>query len=356
MSRAIIWTMWGLAWLEEFLRDFRGAVLLVSHNRYLLDRVANSIVELENGRTRRYPGNYSKYRQIRQERLRTEQAQYNAYQQRLAHLESLVRKFADIAQGHASDQSWGKRLRARRSQLAREKEKGLAKPQLEQDVIKLRFGAAATTADIALRLRGYDRSFGELKLFDRVDWDIGGGECWALVGHNGCGKTTLLRDIVEKGRWEHPVIRIGPSLTIGYCAQQQEVLDGENTVFEELMGLAGGNCEKVLALLARFLFRDQEVHKQIKDLSGGERNRLQLARLMLLEPNFLILDEPTNHLDIPTREAVEAALSEFAGTILVVSHDRYFLDKVVNRIAEVADCGLHMYEGNFTAFWQSRAW
>jgi len=344
----------GLAWLEEFLSRFRGAILIVSHNRYLLDRVVNHIYELENGKIATYPGNYTAYREIRQQRLKTQQAQYKAYQQRLAHLESVVRKFADIAQGHASDNTWGKRLRARRSQLEREREKAVEKPAGEQSQVKIRLQAESTRADIALQINDYSKAFGELKLLENVNWQMGGGQRWALLGPNGCGKTSFLKDIVSQGRWEHPQIRVGPSFTIGYCAQQQEILHSEHTVFEELNSIKNVHEQQIFDILARFLFTDDEVNKKISCLSGGERNRLQLARFMLTQPNFLILDEPTNHLDIPTREAVEEALKDFPGTILVVSHDRYFLDSVVDHIAEIKDKTLHFYSGNFTNFWQAR--
>jgi len=343
----------GLAWLDDFLRRFRGAVLIVSHNRYLLDRVADGILELDNSQTNYYPGNYTDYRKIRAERIKAQHAQYKAYQQRIAHLEALVQKFADIAQGHASSQSWGKRLRARRSQLEREKAHAIEKPIAQRNKISANFQTDPTRADIALQIRSYSKAFDKLELFNNIEWQICGGERWALVGPNGCGKTTLLRDIIKIGRWEHPIIRIGPSLTIGYCAQQQEVLDSDNNVFDELLAIPDTTNEQVLGILARFLFKDEEVYKPIGKLSGGERNRLQLARLMLLKPNFLILDEPTNHLDIPTREAVEEALAEFKGTLLTVSHDRYFLDKIVNHIAEVADKKLQTYPGNFTSYWNS---
>ena len=344
----------GLAWLEEFLGRFRGAILIVSHNRYLLDRVVSHIYELENGKIATYPGNYTAYREIRKQRLKTQQAQYKAYQQRLAHLESVVRKFADIAQGHASDNTWGKRLRARRSQLEREREKAVEKPAGEQSQVKIRLQAESTRADIALQINDYSKAFGELKLLENVNWQMGGGQRWALLGPNGCGKTSFLKDIVSQGRWEHPQIRVGPSFTIGYCAQQQEILHSDHTVFEELNSIKNVHEQQIFDILARFLFTDDEVNKKISCLSGGERNRLQLARFMLTQPNFLILDEPTNHLDIPTREAVEEALKDFPGTILVVSHDRYFLDSVVDHIAEIKDKTLHFYSGNFTNFWQAR--
>ncbi|MBN2210918.1 MAG: ABC-F family ATP-binding cassette domain-containing protein [Sedimentisphaerales bacterium] len=344
----------GLAWLDDFLSRFRGAVLIVSHNRYMLDRIADSILEIDDGKLEMFPGNYTAYKHIKAERRKAQMRAYEAWQERLAHIEKIVQKFADIAQGHSTDPAWGKRLRARRSQLEHEKAKNLQKPKDDKSPVKARFIADKTRADIALRLEDYSCYIGELELFNKVNWDIGGGERWALVGPNGSGKTTLLNDIVTNGSWEHRHIRIGPSLTIGYAAQQQELLDPENTVYEELLNLPGTTHQKVLDILARFLFTDLEITKQIANLSGGERNRLQLARLMLIKPNFLILDEPTNHLDIATREAVEQALRQFEGTLLVVSHDRWFLDAVVDHVAEVDEKSLRFYSGNFTTYWQKR--
>ncbi|HPY78382.1 MAG TPA: ATP-binding cassette domain-containing protein, partial [Anaerohalosphaeraceae bacterium] len=230
----------------------------------------------------------------------------------------------------------------------------MEKPAGEQSQVKIRLQAESTRADIALQINDYSKAFGELKLLENVNWQMGGGQRWALLGPNGCGKTSFLKDIVSQGRWEHPQIRVGPSFTIGYCAQQQEILHSEHTVFEELNSIKNVHEQQIFDILARFLFTDDEVNKKISCLSGGERNRLQLARFMLTQPNFLILDEPTNHLDIPTREAVEEALKDFPGTILVVSHDRYFLDSVVDHIAEIKDKTLHFYSGNFTNFWQAR--
>jgi len=344
----------GIAWLEDFLIRFNGAVLIVSHNRYLLDRVVNGILALEQGRTRFYQGNYTQSQLVRQRELAAQQAQYDSDQKRLTQLENLVKKFENIAQGHASDSSWGKRLKARRSQLERERKNAIEKPLLENRSVQPDFSTDPTRSDIALQINGYNKAFEPQVLFEDVNLQITGGQRWALVGPNGCGKTTLLQEIVNNGHWENPVVRIGPSLSIGYASQQQEVLHGNQTLLDEIMSLNNMNLEKSLRVLARFLFTADETHKKVCDLSGGERNRLQLARLMVIKPNFLILDEPTNHLDIPTREAVEDALAEFEGTILVVSHDRYFLDKVVNCVAEIRDRKLFCYEGNFTDFWQTR--
>ncbi|MDP6799704.1 MAG: ATP-binding cassette domain-containing protein [SAR202 cluster bacterium] len=326
---------------------------MVSHNRYLLDRVVGGILELEDGKVTAYEGNYSTHRATKLRQLLAQQADYLANQKRLARLEALVKRFEQYARVY-DDAMWGKRLRARRSQLEREKRQTVEKPALADAGISAEFEAQAPRANIALQVRGYARSFDDLTLFDDADMDVAGGESVALVGPNGSGKTTLLRDIVENGDWEDEHIRIGPSMELGYSAQHQEVLDDDSTVVMEVRSVAPMSNQVAFALLSRFRFVHEDMQKRVGDLSGGERNRLQLAKLMATKPNFLILDEPTNHLDIPSREAVEEALEDFPGTVLVVSHDRYFLDKIVDRVVEVQDKRLVSYPGNFTEFWRAR--
>ncbi len=343
----------GIAWLEEFLKRFKGALLVVSHNRYLLDRVVNGILYLEDGRVTYYDGGYSDFRATQLRNLLAQQSDYIANQKRLAQLEALVNKFAQLARTY-DDPKWGKRLRARRSQLERERKQAVEKPTIKESSIKAHFSSESSKANIALQLHGYNKAFGELKLFEDVNLNITCGERIALVGPNGCGKTTLLRDIVNNGAWENPVIRVGPSLRIGYAAQEQEILQGNRTILEEIMATAPMSRKEASAILARFQFRSEDFKKKISKLSGGERNRLQLARLIVLKPNFLILDEPTNHIDISAREDIEEMLEDFDGTILVVSHDRYFLDKIANRVVEVCNKQLISYPGNFTEYWYSR--
>ena len=343
----------GVAWLEDFLVKFGGTVLIVSHNRYLLDRVVGGILELEGGRIQEYSGGYSDYRGEKLRRLISQQRDYVVNQKRLAQLEALVKRFEQIARSKA-DPAWGRRLRARRSQLEREKRQAVEKPVLSRGAVSASFTTEATRSDIAVQVRGYSRAFGDRQLFDDADLHIASGERVALVGPNGAGKTTLLRDIVEKGDWNSRTIRIGPSIRLGYAAQEQEVLRPERTILEEVGAGAAISSNEAFGLLRRFLFGWEDLDKKVADLSGGERNRLQLARLMAVRPSLLVLDEPTNHLDIPTREAVEEALEDYAGTVLVVSHDRYFLDKVAGRVVELQDGKLVSFDGNFSEFWYAR--
>lgn len=345
----------GLSWLEKFLKEYAGAVLIVSHNRYLLDRVINRVLEIEKGRLTGYKGNYSTHRLTKLRMLVAQQADYAANQKRLAQLEALVKRFAEIAKTH-TDPAWGKRLRARRSQLEREKRNAVERPELEKRTLSIEMTGTETKSDIALQVNGYLKAYGDNILFKNTEFEIRCGERVALVGPNGSGKTTFLRDVVEHGDWDSRILRVGPSLTVGYCAQNQELLDPASTILEEFLSLGPANKREVHTLLGRFLFSWDDLDKSIGSLSGGEKNRLQLARLMLEKANFLILDEPTNHMDIASKEAIEESLSDFDGTILAVSHDRYFLDKVATSVVEIRDNHFHRFDGNFSEFWARKNW
>lgn len=224
----------GLAWLENFLINFKGAVLIVSHNRHTLDRVAQGILSLEDGKVTRYEGGYSAYRATKLRQLIAQQADYGANQKRLAQLEALVKRLELTARARPS-MAAGKRLRARRSQLARENKQAVEKPNLDTSAIEADFSVEKTRANIVLQMRDYSKAYGDLSLLENVDFDITSGERVAIVGPNGSGKTSLLRDIVEIGDWEHDVIRIGPSIKFGYAAQEQEVLEGDRTILQEIM-------------------------------------------------------------------------------------------------------------------------
>lgn len=340
----------GLAWFERFMQGYPKTIIIVSHKRYLLDRICSVILEIEKQKVTSFKGNYSAYKIEKLKNRASQQADYAAASRRLERLENLVKRFQDIAR-RTADPAWGKRLRARKTQLRREREAAVGNPLSHSGRIRIDFNAQDSKAAVALRLKEYSRAFGERRLFENAELEILCGEKVGIIGTNGSGKTTLLKDIVRHGDWNNPLIQIGPSLKIGYMAQQQEMFDPKNSIVDEIRSLGRLSRDDAFRLISRFLFSWRDMEKKIRELSGGEINRLQLARLIHLQPSFLILDEPTNHLDIPSREVVEDAVCDFKGTVLVVSHDRYFLEKTVGRIVEVKERALVPHNGSFSEFW-----
>jgi ATP-binding cassette subfamily F protein 3 len=340
----------GLAWLEDFVRGLPFAVLLVSHDRRMLDKVAGGVLELEAGTLTRYTGNYSAYRLEKLQRAAGQGQDWQADRKRVERLEALVRRFAEIARSRP-DPAWGKRLRARRSQLARVKAEAAERPDIGNRDASVNFLGESSKADLALVVDGYTKSYGDVPVLESSGFTLLNGERLALVGPNGCGKTSFVRDLVTSGSWDNKTIRVGPSMILGYCAQHQEVFDPGETLEDAFLKILSTKRE-VFSHISKFLFGYEDLSKGIASLSGGELNRLQLARASALRANFLVLDEPTNHLDIPTREAVEDALADFDGTVLVVSHDRYFLEKVADRVVFINDRRFIEYEGGFAEYWR----
>ncbi len=345
--------IWGLAWLEGFIREYPGAVLVVSHNRYLLDRVANRIVEVEDGVATEYAGNYSAYRL---ERLRTAvsgEMAWKADEKKIARLEEVVRRFEEIAR-RTADPAWGRRLRARRTHLEKTRETAARRPDAPDASFSISFATDASKADFALRATGLSRAFPGKPLFENVSLTIRTGERVALVGENGSGKTTLLEEILARARTGDRSVMIGPSMTVSYCSQHGDGFARGETVFGACQKAGAKTEDEAWKALSRFLFSREVLPREIRTLSGGETNRLQLSLAIIARSNFLILDEPTNHLDIAACEAVEDALAEYDGTILAVSHDRYFLDRIATRVVEIDNGSLVEWEGNFSEFWLSR--
>ena len=340
----------GLAWLEDFIRNLPFAVLLVSHDRRMLDRVANGVLELEGGVLTRYAGNYSAYRLEKLQRAAGQGQDWQADRKRVERLEALVRRFAEIARSRP-DPAWGKRLRARRSQLARVKAEATERPDIGNRDAAVNFLGESSKADLAVVVDGYAKKYGDISVLEPSGFTLLNGERLALIGPNGCGKTSFVRDLVTCGAWDNKEIRVGPSMIVGYCAQHQEVFDTDETLEEAFLKILPTRRD-VFAHVSKFLFTYDDLSKGIASLSGGELNRLQLARASALRANFLVLDEPTNHLDIPTREAVEDALADFDGTVLVVSHDRYFLEKVADRVVFIDEKRFIEYEGGFAEYWR----
>lgn len=334
----------GLAWLETFLQNLDRTVILVSHDRYMLDRVVNRIVEVEDGKASTYMGNYSAYRAEKLRQLLLQKAAYDNQQKEIQRLEEMIKRF----------ELWGGEKNIRR---ARNKGKMLDRidrihrPVMDRQRIDPAFGAIQGSGKIALELRKYGRKAGQRTLFRDVDLLVQSGERVGLVGGNGTGKSMLFKDIVAEAAWEHPTMRIGPRIQLGYYAQEHEILNDDRTILEEICLSGELSRDQGGGVLSRFLFGWRDLDKKVGNLSGGEKSRVQLACLMVSGANMLLLDEPTNHLDIASREQVEDALEVFDGTLIVISHDRYFLDKIAERVIEVRDLNLESHVGNFSDFW-----
>ncbi|TVQ27488.1 MAG: ABC transporter ATP-binding protein [Spirochaetaceae bacterium] len=342
----------GLAWLEEYLRRYPGAVCIVSHNRYLLDRVAETIWEIERGALSEYTGNYSDYRFTRLAQALSDQATYAVQQRKLARLTELVRVFEERARV-TGDPKWGKRLRARRTMLEKSREQAMDTPTIGDSRIEVAFQRTGVKADIAVDISGYSKAFGQRVLFADAGLTVHVGERIGIVGPNGSGKTTLLEELVTTGSWDNTHLRVGPSMRIGYCAQKRERFAPGTSVTDAMLTPGFSTQNEIFGILSRLNFVWKDLDRPVESLSGGEWNRLQLGIAIISKANLLILDEPTNHLDIPSREAVEEALHDFDGTIIAVSHDRYFLDAIADTIVVLDDLKLQRHQGSFSEFWMS---
>ena len=341
----------GLEWLETFLQNYPRALIIVSHNRYLLDRTVNRIVEIENTRTSSYVGNYSAYRVEKMRNLLKQKHAYEDQRKEIARIEEMIKRFAHWA-SITSDKAHAIRARSRRKYLDRVER--IDQPTLDRQKIEPDFEIKTTQGKIALELNAYSRRMGDRTLFDNVTLHLAYGDRVGFIGGNGTGKSTLFRDIVSTASWDNRTLRIGPRTKIGYYAQEHDTLDFNKTVLDEIR-LAGNLSRDVaFCVLSRYLFSWTDVDKRIGDLSGGEKSRVQLAKLTVQDVNFLLMDEPTNHLDVQSRERVEEALEAFEGTIFVISHDRYFLDRIVDRIVEIDTPSLVEFAGNFTTYWEAR--
>jgi len=345
----------GLAWLEAFLAGFKGAVLIVSHNRYLLDRVCTLILELRNGKMSSFTGNYSGYRTEKLRSAVIAQSEYLASQKAIAELDKKVKQLGSIVSSQYNPPATiCAQYAAAKRKLAQEREKNLERPQINGITMNLSLDGEQTKSDFALQIRDYSRAFGERILFDGASVSLKCGERAALVGPNGCGKTTLVSEIAERASWDDATLRIPPSQRIGYLSQVPVFAEDAVTLEDEVRSWGPLSRDGAFNLVAPFLFTWDDMEKSVAVLSGGEKNRLQIARLLYQNANFLLLDEPTNHMDIESREVIEEALIQFRGTILVVSHDRYFLDRVATSIIEVDDHRLTTHSGNFTEFFRRK--
>ncbi len=345
------------ALLERLVREFEGAVVIISHDRYLLDETVNLIVELEPGgpggcRLLRWEGNYSAYATQKELALLKQQQDYTAQQKEIAQLEAAIARFKLWASLVPTERHI-KQARNKQRQIDRMDK--VERPVLERRRMALQFHPRARGGAKAVDLRRVDKAFGEQIILMDAQATVMNGERVGIVGANGAGKSVLLRLVLGQIEPDGGEVWVGPSIQPGYYAQQHETLDMRQTPIEALRALRPMYEGEAVARLQRFLIPYAACSQPIATLSGGEKSRVQLARLMLSGANCLLLDEPTNNLDIPSAEVLEQALDEFSGTVVVVSHDRYFLDRVVDRIFEVRDGELRVYEGGYSYYAEQRA-
>lgn len=340
--------MESIAWLETYLLNYNGAVIIVAHDRYFLNRVVSKVIELEHGHCMVYQGNYTAYSEKKAMLRAAQMKAYLNQQQEIKHQEDVIAKLKSFNREKSI-----KRAESREKMLS--KIELVEKPAEVDDEMKISLEPNIVSGNDVLTIRNLSKSFGLQNLFSSIDMDIKRGERVAIIGNNGTGKTTILKLINALLPADSGTITLGSKVHIGYYDQEHHVLHMEKTVFEELQDAYPnlGNT-KVRNILAAFLFTGDDVFKRISDLSGGERGRVSLAKLMLSEANFLILDEPTNHLDITSKEILENALKNYTGTVLYVSHDRYFINQTATRILELTGQKLINYIGNYDYYLEKR--
>jgi ATP-binding cassette subfamily F protein 3 len=330
-------------WLEEFLQSYGAAYVVVSHDRYFLDKIAGRIIEIEHGRASSYNGNYSRYLVEREERREIQQRAYENQQQLIAKTEEFIRR--NLA-GQKTKQA-----KSRRTMLEKLERIESVRPDQSQGDFRLKDVERAGTH--VLTVADVEIGFPGLVLAQDINFTLRRGECLGIIGPNGSGKTTFLKTILGKQEPLAGELRWGTKVQIGYYAQQLDDLDDRNEIIMELRRVAPSSATagELRSFLAKFLFTGDDVYKKVIDLSGGEKGRLALAKLIYSRVNVLVLDEPTNHLDIPSREALENALDEYSGTIITISHDRYFLDRIATQMLALdGEGGAEHYEGDYTEY------
>jgi len=334
----------GKAYLEKLIADYPGAVVIISHDRYILDAIATHIAEIEDGKITTFTGNYTEYIVDKEERLARQEELYQIQQREIGRLEMALKRYK---QWVVFNDKFATRIHAMEARIDRIEK--IDRPILERRKMDLSLNGWRGSNQV-LEFEGVTKEFSHRKILRGLSFLIRHGERVGLIGANGTGKSVLLRLILGKEQPTHGEIKIGPSVKVGYYAQEHETLDFNQTVIDAVRLFGNMSEGRAVSLLTRYLFTYQQATQKIGALSGGERSRLQLALLVLSGANFLLLDEPTNNLDIASAEVLENALEEFNGTVLVISHDRYFLDRTVNRIFELKDSVITEYIGGYSDY------
>lgn len=330
-------------WLEGFLKGLKGAVLIVSHDRYFLDMVTNKTFEIENKTLTEYNGSYSKYVELKKERMEELLKDYDLQQKEVERQKAIIARFRQYNREKSIKQAESREKALDRMEL-------MDKPQSTPKGVRFSFEPQVKSGNDVLYVTEVAKSF-DRKLFDNASFEIKNGEKVALLGPNGIGKTTLLKIIMGMLKPDEGSIRLGTNVNIGYYEQEQDNLNYDNLVIDEIWDeYPEMNQSDLRTKLAAFLFQGEDVFKEIYKLSGGERSRISLLKLMLSKSNFLIMDEPTNHLDIVSKQVLEDALSNYTGTVLFISHDRYFINKVATKVVELNRKGCTTYKGDYSYY------
>ena len=337
-----------IAWLENYLVNYDGSVIIVAHDRYFLDKVVTKVIEVERGVVSVFSGNYSDYAAKKKQLMDAKLKEYYNQQRDIKHQEEVIAKLKSFNREKSI-----KRAESREKML--DKIEVIDKPITEQETMHFKLEPAKESGNDVLSIEGLSKSFGDNRLFSDVSFEIKKGEKVALIGNNGTGKTTILKIINHIINADTGKVRLGANVEIGYYDQEHNVLHMDKTAFDEIGDAYPDMTNtQIRNMLACFLFTGDDVFKKISDLSGGERGRVSLAKLMLSNANFLILDEPTNHLDIMSKEILESALNRYTGTVLYVSHDRYFINKTATRIIELSANTVTNYIGNYDYYLEKR--
>ncbi len=337
-----------IAWLENYLVNYDGSVIIVAHDRYFLDKVVTKVIEVERGVVSVFSGNYSDYAAKKKQLMDAKLKEYYNQQRDIKHQEEVIAKLKSFNREKSI-----KRAESREKLL--DKIEVIDKPITEQETMHFKLEPAKESGNDVLSVEGLSKAFGENRLFDNVSFEIKKGEKVALIGNNGTGKTTILKIINHIIDADAGKVKLGANVEIGYYDQEHNVLHMDKTAFDEIGDAYPDMTNtQIRNMLACFLFTGDDVFKKISDLSGGERGRVSLAKLMLSNANFLILDEPTNHLDIMSKEILESALNRYTGTVLYVSHDRYFINKTASRIIELSANTVTNYIGNYDYYLEKR--
>lgn len=329
-----------IEWLERYLNSYNKAFILISHDRYFLDNVINRVFEIENKTINLYKGNFTEYTIQKEAYLTGAVKRFEKEQDKIKKMEDYITKYMG---GIKTKQALGRR------KLLNRMEK-MGDPIVKMRKMKLKFEIERVTTDKVVKITNLSKSFGEKEIFKNINLDIYRGDKIGIMGPNGVGKSTILRIINDLEKQSSGRVELGEKLDIGYYDQNHTGLEGKQNILEELMYNYPLSEEQARTLAGGFLFSEDEIFKSIDDLSGGEKSRIALMKLILNKPNLLIMDEPTNHLDIYAREVLEESLEDYDGTLIVVSHDRHFLESVVNKIYEITPTGSNVFDGNYEEY------